>query len=123
MAKNFKDYIAKLPQERQEAIHKEAERIIAEEMTLQTLRKARAYSQKRVGEKLKVKQAEVSKIERRADLYLSTLRDYIEALGGELELVATFPDMPPVRISQFKDLDDDETVETKPSDEALSRSA
>jgi transcriptional regulator with XRE-family HTH domain len=121
MAKNFKDNIAALPQERQQAIHQEAQRILAEEMTLQALRKARSHSQKRVGEKLKVNQSEVSKIERRTDLYVSTLRHYIEAVGGELEIVARFPDRPPVKISQFEDLDD--SVETSPPGEPLSEIA
>ncbi len=121
MAKNLKDYIASLPLERQQTIHLEAQRIIAEEMTLQALRKARLHSQKRVGEKLKVNQSEVSKIERRADLYVSTLRHYIEAVGGQLEIVAHFPDRPPVRISQFEDLDD--IADTNSTGEPLSEIA
>lgn len=106
MAIKLEDYIAALPQEEQIAIQQETERLIAEDLTLQALRKARAHSQKQVGKKLKVNQSEVSKIERRADLYVSTLRHYIEAVGGELEIIARFPDRPPVRISQFEDLDD-----------------
>jgi transcriptional regulator with XRE-family HTH domain len=121
MAKNFKEYIAALPQERQQAIHQEAQRIIEEELSLQALRKARARSQKQVGEKLKVKQAEVSKIERRTDLYVSTLRHYIEAVGGELEIIARFPDRPPVKISQFEDLDDN--ADNSSPDESLSEKA
>jgi transcriptional regulator with XRE-family HTH domain len=122
MAIKLEEYIASLPQEEQLAIQKETERLIAEEMTLQALRKARSHSQKRVGEKLKVNQSEVSKIERRTDLYVSTLRHYIEAVGGELEIVARFPDRPPVKISQFEDLDD--TAETStPTGEPLSEIA
>ena len=121
MAKDIKNYIASLPKERQEVIHQEAQRIIEEELSLQALRKARARSQKQVGQKLKVNQAEVSKIERRADLYVSTLRHYIEAVGGELEIIARFPDRPPVRISQFEDLDDG--VDKNSPDEPLSEIA
>jgi hypothetical protein len=117
----LEDYIASLPQQEQLAIQKVTERLIAEEMTLQALRKARSHSQIRVGEKLKVNQSEVSKIERRTDLYVSTLRHYIEAVGGELEIVARFPDRPPVKISQFEDLDD--SVETSPPGEPLSEIA
>jgi transcriptional regulator with XRE-family HTH domain len=121
MVRDIKDYIASLPQERQQTIHQEALRIIEEELSLQALRKARARSQKQVGEKLKVKQAEVSKIERRTDLYVSTLRHYIEAVGGELEIIARFPDRPPVRISQFEDLGDD--TDNSSPDEPLSEIA
>jgi len=104
MARDVRDLIASLPIERQEAINREAERLIAEEMTLRELRRARAQSQAEVGKKLKVKQAEVSKIERRTDMYLSTLRSYIEAMGGELEIIARFPDHAPVRIQQFEEI-------------------
>lgn len=121
MAIKLEDYIASLPQEEQIAIQQETEHLIAEELSLQALRKARARSQKQVGERLKVKQAEVSKIERRTDLYVSTLRHYIEAVGGELEIIARFPDRPPVRISQFEDLDDG-TANSSP-DESLSEIA
>jgi hypothetical protein len=57
-----------------------------------------------MGDVLEVNQATVSKIERRADMYISTLRTFIEAMGGELAIVASFPDMEPVRINQFEDL-------------------
>jgi DNA-binding XRE family transcriptional regulator len=62
------------------------------EMPLNELRQARALSQVKLAETLKVNQAAVSKIERRTDMYISTLRAYIRAMGGELEIVAKFPD-------------------------------
>jgi len=104
MARDVRDLIASLPIEEQQAIQREAERLIAEEMTLRELRRARAQSQVEVGKRLKVKQAEVSKIERRTDMYLSTLRSYIEAMGGELEIIARFPERAPVRIRQFEEI-------------------
>lgn len=73
------------------------------EMPLDELRRAREFSQARLAEILEVAQSEVSKIEHRTDLYLSTLRSYIEAMGGELEIIARFPDGA-VRVSQFEDL-------------------
>jgi transcriptional regulator with XRE-family HTH domain len=106
MARTLNDFIAALPQEEQRAIHQEAERLIAEEMTLRELRKARARSQQVVGRALKVNQATVSKLERRTDMYVSTLRSFIEAMGGELDIIARFPDHIPVRISQFEELGD-----------------
>ena len=53
-----------------------------------------------------MRQGDVSKLERRADAYLSTLRRYIEAMGGQLELLASFPDRPPVKIVHIGDLGD-----------------
>jgi hypothetical protein len=68
------------------------------------LREARERSRVEVAEKLHIKQAAVSKLERRTDMYLSTLRSYIEAMGGELEIIARFPNRA-VRITQFEALD------------------
>jgi len=62
------------------------------EMQLQELRKARQVTQVQVAQAMSVEQAAVSKIERREDMYVSTLREYVKALGGELKLVASFPD-------------------------------
>src|SRR5579872_7226564 len=74
------------------------------EMLLQELRQAHQLSQERMAELLHTKQANVSRIERRTDMYISTLRSYIEAIGGELNIVARFPDGE-VHISQFRDID------------------
>ena len=62
------------------------------EMPLHELRLARQKTQTQLARVLDVQQAAVSRIERRADMYISTLRSYIEAMGGHLEIVATFPD-------------------------------
>ncbi len=106
MARDFNDFIASLPQEEQEAIQVEANRLINEEMTLKELRQAREYSQQLIAELLHVNQAAVSKLEHRADMYLSTLRSFVQATGGNLELIVTYPDRPPVRIKQFEDLEE-----------------
>jgi ribosome-binding protein aMBF1 (putative translation factor) len=74
------------------------------ELPLQELRHVRMLSQEQLAEKLNVKQATVSKLERRADMYISTLRNVIKAMGGELEIKAKFPDGE-VRINQFTDTD------------------
>ena len=104
MAIRLDDVVAKLPKERQEAIARRTAELIAEEATLRQVREARERSQATVAQKLHVKQAAVSKLERRTDMYLSTLRGYIEAMGGKLEIIARFPDHA-VRITQFEDLD------------------
>ena len=72
-------------------------------MPLQELRQARQLSQEQRATILQVKQASISKLERRTDMYISTLRQFIEAMGGELEIVAKFPDGV-VRITQFQEI-------------------
>ena len=81
-------------------------RAALEEMPLQELRRARELSQSRLAELLEMTQPEVSKIEHRTDLYISTLRSYIEAMGGELEILARFPDGATVRVTQFEALEE-----------------
>ena len=76
------------------------------EMPLQELRRARNLSQQQLAAQLDTTQPEVSKIERRVDMYVSTLRNFIQAMGGELEIIARFPDGA-VQISQFHALDGD----------------
>jgi transcriptional regulator with XRE-family HTH domain len=73
------------------------------EMPLQELRRARHLSQEQLAEILHVRQATISKLERRTDMYISTLRSYIQAMGGDLEITARFPDGE-IRINQFSDL-------------------
>jgi DNA-binding XRE family transcriptional regulator len=87
--------------ERRAKIEARASELIAEEMTLQDLRKARALTQMRLAELLSIKQESVSSLEKRSDLLLSTLRTYVEAMGGELTLVASFPDRPPVKLASL----------------------
>ncbi len=70
-----------------------------EYLTLQDLRKARNLTQERMAEMLHIKQENVSRLEKRSDLLLSTLRSYIEAMGGNLKLIVEFPDRPPVTLA------------------------
>ena len=74
-----------------------------EEMPLQELRQARALSQEQLARTLGIKQASVSKLERRTDMYIQTLRNYIEAMGGQLEVIASFPGGK-VKINQFEEV-------------------
>jgi DNA-binding XRE family transcriptional regulator len=104
VAVNSEEIFAALPKERQKAIMARAGELIAEELTLSAIREACRKSQAQLAEKLGVQQPAISKIEHQTDLYLSTLRGYIVAMGGELEIVARFPDRAPVRITQFKPL-------------------
>jgi transcriptional regulator with XRE-family HTH domain len=71
------------------------------EMNLRELRHQQRLTQARLSKKLKIGQEGVSRIEKRSDLYLSTLRSYIEGVGGELTLMVKFPDGPPVLLTGF----------------------
>ena len=96
-----------LPNERRDKIEARAAELIAEHMTLRDVRKARELTQERMAELLGIRQDSVSKFEKRTDLLLSTLRSYINAMGGELQLVVEFPDRPPVVLTGLAELDDD----------------
>ena len=99
MTVNLDDMIADLDPERRRRIVDRAAELIAEEMTLRELRKARKLTQVRLARELGISQDGVSRIEQRTDLLLSTLRRTVEAMGGSLSLIATFPDRPPVELA------------------------
>jgi transcriptional regulator with XRE-family HTH domain len=96
MSVNVNDKIKKLSPAQRKKVEARAADLIAEEMTLQELRKARKLTQVRMAKSLGITQDSVSRLEKRSDLLLSTLRKAVEALGGELSLVAEFPDRAPV---------------------------
>jgi len=75
--------------------------LIADELTLRDLRKAQDLTQKRMAELLGIGQDNVSRLESRSDMLLSTLRSYIDAMGGSLELIVRFPDRPAVALSSL----------------------
>ena len=97
--KTLTQKIGTLPEARQNKITARAEVLIAEEISLRDLRKARECTQAEVAEKLGINQENVSRIEKRADLLISTLSGYVEAMGGKLSLVAEFPDRPPITLT------------------------
>jgi transcriptional regulator with XRE-family HTH domain len=82
-----------------------AAELVAEEMTLRELRQARKLTQVRVAKALGITQDSVSRLEKRSDLLLSTLRKTVKAMGGNLSLVAEFPDRPPVVLSGISEGD------------------
>ncbi|WP_290997157.1 helix-turn-helix domain-containing protein [Hyphomicrobium sp.] len=88
-----------LDAKRRKKIEARATELVAEEMSLRDLRKALDKTQVKIAKTLGIKQDGVSRIEKRSDLLLSTLRSYVEAMGGELRLIAEFPDRPPVALS------------------------
>ena len=81
----------------------EKTKVLLGAMPLQELRHARHLSQEQLAQTLSVKQAAVSKLEKRTDMYISTLRNFIKAMGGDLEIIAKFPDGY-VQINQFDDI-------------------
>ena len=99
----------KLPEARRQRVVERAQALIAEEMSLRDLRKARERTQTRVAEELGINQENVSRIEKRTDLLISTLSGYVEAMGGRLRLVAEFPDRPPIALSGIGALDKEDS--------------
>jgi transcriptional regulator with XRE-family HTH domain len=99
MPRNVNDIINKLTRAQRRKVEARAAHLIAEEMTLQELRRARKITQQKIAKSLNIGQEGVSKIERRSDLLISTLRRTVEAMGGSLSLVAEFPDRDPVVLS------------------------
>src|ERR1035438_5027983 len=105
MARNFKELQAKMdPASRAENMQSVREEL--QRMALDELRNAKKLTQADLAEMLDVPQSSVSRIEQRADMYLSTLRNYIHAMGGVLQIQAIFPDGGAVVINRFGDYED-----------------
>lgn len=102
MARKFSELRAGMTAEAQAHAQALAQAMLAE-MPLNELRKARGLSQKVLAELLHVQQPSIAKMEKRTDMYISTLRSHVEAMGGQLEVVARFPEGS-VKISNFADL-------------------
>jgi hypothetical protein len=93
------EVLARFSPERQARVKLRALRLIAEEVGLSDLRKAKRLTQEQIAKKIGGKQVHISRFEKRSDVKLSKLREYVEALGGELELLVTFPDSSVYRIA------------------------
>ncbi|MDA1001408.1 MAG: XRE family transcriptional regulator [bacterium] len=106
MATTLKEKMKKLPAKRRKKIEKRAAELIAEEMSLRDLRKAHQLTQKRLAKSLGITQDGVSRLEKRSDLLISTLQNYVHGMGGTLHLVAEFPDRPPVKLKGFAEMDE-----------------
>jgi DNA-binding XRE family transcriptional regulator len=96
MAKTLENKLAGLSPARRKRVEARTAELIAEEQSLCDLRHALALTQEHMAEELGIGQDGISRLEKRSDLLLSTLRNYIEAMGGKLRLVAEFPNRPPV---------------------------
>ncbi|MFN7995578.1 MAG: helix-turn-helix transcriptional regulator [Bryobacteraceae bacterium] len=100
--RKFRELVQTMPVARQQKIASRVQQSLAA-MPLEEVRKARQMTQAKLADALGVNQGEVSKIEHRTDIYLSTLASYVEALGGKLEIRAVFPDRE-MQITQFEEL-------------------
>jgi len=98
--RKFSELTRTWPGARRQKVARRVEETLAS-MPLEGLRKAHEMTQAKMAEILGVAQSEISKIEHRTDLYISTLAEYVQALGGELEIRAVFPDSE-VKITQFE---------------------
>lgn len=112
MANKFSELREKMSPEAREKAAAKKEQILAD-LPLQELRQARSLTQEQLAKVLETNQANISKLERRADMYVSTLRSYVTAMGGQLEITASFPEGK-VRINQFEELEEEESQETRP---------
>jgi DNA-binding XRE family transcriptional regulator len=95
--KNVRDKLQLTP-ERAAGIEARSKQLIEEELTLRDLRKAQRLTQQQLAELLHIEQDSISRMERRADMLLSTMNSYVQAMGGVLRLVAEFPDRAPMTI-------------------------
>jgi DNA-binding XRE family transcriptional regulator len=100
----LKQKIDRLPPGRRARVNARAAELVAEEMSLQDLRKSMHRTQLDIAKALDVGQDAVSRYEKRTDMLLSTLQEYVRAMGGELDLMARFPNRRPVRIKSLRDL-------------------
>ncbi len=105
MSATLKDKMNALDPRRRTKVERRAKHLIAEEMSLQQLRRAHKLTQAKVGKSLGIGQDSVARLEQRSDVLISTLRHYVKSMGGELKLVAEFPNHKPVILSGLADAD------------------
>ena len=110
MATALHDKMKSVGNKRRKKIEARVAELVAEEMALRELRKAHHRTQASMAKQLGISQDGVSRLEKRSDLLLSTLRNYVEAMGGNLSLIAEFPDQPPVMLTGFSDIEDDSSA-------------
>ena len=103
MTTGIHEKIRKLSPAERKRVKTRAAKLIAEEMSLRDLRRARKLTQARVAKMLGITQDSVSRLEKRSDLLLSTLRKTVKAMGGNVRIVAEFPNRGPVLISKLSD--------------------
>ncbi|PZQ80789.1 MAG: XRE family transcriptional regulator [Ancylobacter novellus] len=115
MGRSLDEVIAVLPEARRTHVEARAEELREEVESLSELRRVAGKAQIEIAAALNVKQPSVSKIEKQADTYLSTLRSYVEAIGGQLELIVRLPSHAPLRLERLGDVTrSDEVLDAPP---------
>lgn len=109
MGRTLKEKLEQLSPERRKKIEEESNFLIFEEMTRQQLRLALKLTQEQMAELLEIDQGNISRLEQRTDLMLSTLRKYIAAMGGDLRLVVEFPNRPPITLVGISEIEEAES--------------
>jgi len=112
MGRSLDDIIAELPRERQERVQARHQALRQEVEGLRELRRLAGKAQTQIASRMKIRQPLVSKIEQQADMYLSTLRSYVEAVGGKLDLVVSLPDHAPIHLRSLGEASGTEGSET-----------
>ena len=110
---SLEEMLARESEEFRQSVKQRTAELIAEELNLREVRRLRKLTQVRLSKKLKIGQEGVSRIEKRSDLYISTLRSYVEGVGGELTLMVRFPDQPPVILAGLGGNDDRKKAKKK----------
>lgn len=113
MPTNVDDIMAKLPRPRRKKVEARARELIGQEMTRQRLRQVRNRTQVEIAHALGITQDSVSRLEQRPDILVSTLRKYVQAMGGSLSIVAEFPDQAPVKLAGFAEENDRRVAATR----------
>jgi transcriptional regulator with XRE-family HTH domain len=111
MARSLDEVLSELPADRRARIDARYKKLRQDVESLRQLRRLAGKAQSEIATALKIKQPSVSKIEKQADMYLSTLRSYVEAIGGELELVVKLPQRPVLRLHRLGEALGDPTEE------------
>ena len=106
MTTSLDDIINSLPPERRAKIDNLTEELVEEVATLRQLRKKQKLTQEDIAQLLGIKQENVSRLERRNNIHLSTLKDYIHALGGKLHLIVEFPNQESIEIKDCEDIEE-----------------
>lgn len=110
MGRKLTDIIASLPAEEQEAVEARYQELKQDVEGLRELRQIAGKAQAEIATALNIKQPSVSQIEKQTDMYLSTLRSYVEAIGGKLELTVQLPARPALRLHRLGDVSADVTA-------------
>lgn len=97
----LKDVLDALPPKRRADLDRRFKELVNEVESLKELRRISAKSQAKIAKTLKISQPAVSKIEKQTDMYLSTLRGYVEAIGGELDVIVRLPNRAPVKVKSL----------------------